>query len=40
MSLSYGRTVRLHFDALLVSVQISISFVFSLCRTLIPFLMS
>ena len=39
MSLSYGRTVHLHFDALLISVQINISFVFFLCHTLIPFLM-
>ena len=37
--MSYGRTVRLHFDVLLVSAQISISSVFSLCRTLILFLM-
>ena len=29
-SLSYDRTVRLHFNVLLVSVQINISFVFSL----------
>ena len=39
MSLSYGQTVSLHFDVLLISVQISISFVFSLCRTFILFLM-
>ena len=39
MSLSYGQTVSLHFDVLLVSVQINISSVFSLCRTFILFLM-
>ena len=38
-SLSYGRTIRLHFNALLILFQISISHVFSLCCTLIPFLM-
>ena len=37
--MSYGRTVHLHFDALLISIQINISSVFSQCRTLIPFLM-
>ena len=37
--MSYGRIVYLHFDALLISVHISISSVFSLCRTLILFLM-
>ena len=39
MSLSYGRTVRLHFDVLLVLAQISISSVLSLFQTFIPFLM-
>ena len=39
MSLSYDRTTRLHFDVLLISIQISIPSVFSLCRTLILFLM-
>ena len=39
MSLSYDRTIRLHFDVLLISIQISIPSVFSLCRTLILFLM-
>ena len=39
MSLSYGQTVSLHFDVLLVSVQINISSVFSLCRTFILLLM-
>lgn len=39
MSSSYGRTVRLHFNALLILVQIIISFMFFLCRALIPFLM-
>ena len=30
--------MRLHFDALLISIQINISSMFSLCRTFIPFL--
>ena len=37
--MSYGQTVRLHFDVLLVLAQINISYVFSLWRALISFLM-
>ena len=34
MSLSYSWTFILHFNGLLISIQVSISSVFSLCHTL------